>query len=591
MHRLKLTSWSLVSAMLVVAGLTCNPKAGAQAAKPESESPATPASSPKNDEVKALKDQLALQQKQIDQLQKALEEQKQLLQTIQMNQSGTTTQAASTTSQSTTGGQASASPNLGGNLGQVASLTPVIPATPKAGAAPAPHVVVSSYPPSGGAEGEKSSPLSVGIGDFEFTPGGFMDFTTVYRTTDVGSGIGTSFGGIPYSGSAAGSLSETRLSMQNSRISLAVTGKTAGFDLKGYVEADFLGFAPPNVYVSSNANTLRSRLYWLQARKGSFEFLGGQSWTMMTPNRTGLSPNPSDVFYSQDMDTNYQVGLTWARQAQFRLIYHASDTVTAGISIEDPQQLTATGTVPSALAGQGDNGSGSITNSNAANNPATPNLAPDIIAKVAFDPNVGGRHEHIEIAGLLTSAQVYDPTAHVKNKTEGGGASINFNLEVAKNFHAILDTFYSDGGGRYIYGLGPQFVIDKNSLGVYQPSMVHSGSGIAGFEYQATKQTMFYGYYGGAYYKRDYGIDSISSSGAITWDGFGYPGAANSQNKSLQEGTFGVIQTFWKSPRFGALQLITQYSYLDRNPWVVASKAPKDAHLSMGYVDLRYVLP
>ena len=31
-----------------------------------------------------------------------------------------------------------------------------------------------------------------------------------------------------------------------------------------------------------------------------FEFLAGQSWSLMTPNRNGLSPAPGDLFYSQD---------------------------------------------------------------------------------------------------------------------------------------------------------------------------------------------------------------------------------------------------------------------------------------------------
>ena len=50
----------------------------------------------------------------------------------------------------------------------------------------------------------------------------------------------------------------------------------------------------------------------------------------MTPNRNGLSPMPGDLFYSQDVDTNYQMGLTWGRTTQFRFIFHASDVVTAG---------------------------------------------------------------------------------------------------------------------------------------------------------------------------------------------------------------------------------------------------------------------
>src|SRR6516165_10318236 len=79
-------------------------------------------SSTSADEVKALKEQLASQQKQIDQLQRALEDQKQLLQAIQVSHGGQTKETA--TQQGTANGQAPESPSLG----EVASLAPVIPA-------------------------------------------------------------------------------------------------------------------------------------------------------------------------------------------------------------------------------------------------------------------------------------------------------------------------------------------------------------------------------------------------------------------------------------------------------------------------------
>ena len=56
--------------------------------------------------------------------------------------------------------------------------------------------------------------------------------------------------------------------------------------------------------------------------KGKFEFLAGQSWSLMTPNRKGISPLPGDIFYSQDIDVNYQLGLVWGRIPGFRLAYH-----------------------------------------------------------------------------------------------------------------------------------------------------------------------------------------------------------------------------------------------------------------------------
>ena len=60
---------------------------------------------------------------------------------------------------------------------------------------------------------------------------------------------------------------------------------------------------------------------------------------------------------------------------------------------------------------------------------------------------------------------------------------------------------------------------------------------------------------------------------------------------AIQQATFDWISTFWRNPRHGALQAYIQYSYLTRAPWYVAPGTPKNAHLSMVYVGVRYVLP
>src|SRR4249920_1538806 len=86
-----------------------------------------------------------------------------------------------------------------------------------------------------------TSPLSIHLGDADFLPGGFIDATAIVRSTNVGSGMGTSFGSIPFSNTAQGRLSETRLTAQNSRLSLQVTSKVGAVAVTGYVEADFLG--------------------------------------------------------------------------------------------------------------------------------------------------------------------------------------------------------------------------------------------------------------------------------------------------------------------------------------------------------------
>ncbi len=73
--------------------------------------------------------------------------------------------------------------------------------------------------------------------------------------------------------------------------------------------------------------------------------------------------------------------------------------------------------------------------------------------------------------------------------------------------------------------------------------------------------------------------------------GYGFTGSSNSNDRNVQEPTIGFIPTFWRNPNYGALSLITQFSYLSRAPWVVAKGAPKNAHLGMAYIDLRYTLP
>ncbi len=453
-------------------------------------------------------------------------------------------------------------------------------------------------------EQPKESPLSFRIGGAEFTPGGFMDFTAIFRSTNTGNPGGTNFFAIPYSNTIGGHLTETRFTAQNSRVSLKATDKFGKNDVTGYVEMDFLGNDAANVFVTSNSHTVRQRLYFVDVKREKWEILAGQSWSWLTPNRVGLSPYPADVFYSQDMDFNYQAGLTWTRAPQVRIAYHPNDNWALGVALENPQQFVGIGEVIFPFAFNAQLG----TQFDAANNPGTPNVHPDIIPKVAYDTNIGGKHFHVEAAGLLTSVKITNLSGgtFVKHSKTGAGAEAAVNLELFKNFRFVANGFYSDGGGRYIFGMGPDVVVRPNAAGTdLDLSLVHSGSGIAGFEAQVTPHTMFYGYYGGAYFQRNTYADVTNPLVLGTaiqcapnqpptlkpCGGFGGLNSPNSANRAIQEPTFGWIQTFWRNPQYGALQLITQVSYLTRAPWFVAAGAPKNAHLSMGWADLRYVLP
>ncbi len=450
-------------------------------------------------------------------------------------------------------------------------------------------------------QNENKAPLSFKIGSAEFTPGGFLDFTALYRSTNVGSGIATAFGSIPFNNQLPqGGLSETRLSGQYSRLSLKVdTHLTDSTSLTGYVETDFLGFQPANAYQTANSDSLRLRVFWADVQHGKWEVLAGQEWSLLTPNRVGLSPLTPDVFVTLDEDPNFQVGLTWARQAQVRVVYHPTTNWAIGLSLENPQQFVPGSVVfPSTFfSTQFDNGSGSTSAASSATNTAVPNLHPDIIVKSAFDAHPAGHSLHIEVAGLLRSFRdLNDLTASAATDTiTGGGGSLNVNYEIIHNLHIVANTFYSDGGGRYIFGLGADVVVKPDGA----LSAVHAGSGVGGFEYQTTPHFMFYGYYGGAYFQRNYGFLAATSTSScdgvsgFTCVGFGFPGSANTSNRAVQEGTIGVIPTLWSNENYGRLQIITQYSYLVRSPWSILSTPgnPKNAHTNMVYLGLRYILP
>ncbi len=409
--------------------------------------PAAAASASSSD-IEQLKKMLLDQQRQIDELRRAL--------------------AAKSEAPEKSGKKDETSVIAYPKTGEVASTTPIVPSAPLPVAPPVFNTATPTPVPVPPApQPESASPLQLKLGEAYFTPVGFMDMTSVTRSTNAGSGIGTNFGGIPYNNTQAGSLTETRMSPQNSRIGMRVDALVRGMKVMGYWESDFLGQTgnPPNggIAVSSNPYVFRLRLYWVDVRTGKFEILGGQTWSLMTPNRYSLSPLPGDVFYSQDMDVNYQAGLVWGRIPEFRFVYHPSDKVAFGVALSNSEPYVGGangGSViapPSALSGllggQVNNGTSVI--SSAA-------LAPDIIAKLAFDPS---RKFHLEIAGVEIANKISNPTTSPAFQTfskVGGGGSVNLNFDLVKNVRLLTNNYWSDGGGRYIFGEAPDFIIRSN---------------------------------------------------------------------------------------------------------------------------------
>jgi hypothetical protein len=300
----------------------------------------------------------------------------------------------------------------------------------------------------------------------------------------------------------------------------------------------------------------------------------------MTPGRKGISPLPGDIFYSQVMDVNYVAGLTWTRQPGLRLVYHPSGTVAIGFAAENPNQyiggsgggssITAPSALSSLVGGQFDNTSTSYL--------STPNLTPDFIAKAAFDPV---SQVHFEFAGIERNFKDWNPNTNVKFTKSGAGVSFNGNFEIVKNFRLVTNNYWSDGGGRYMFGEAPDVVI--RSDGSLSP--IHSGGFVEGFETNLSKNFLLYSYYGDVYIGKNVGLDANGTSL------IGYGQHGGSQDRNIQEFTIGYVQTFWKDPKYGALSMITQYEWLNRYLWYVAANTPKGGHDNTIYVDIRYTLP
>ena len=453
-------------------------------------------------------------------------------------------------------------------LGEIASFSPILPL-----ARPAPVIVKPA---------EEDAPLQWKIGDTTIQPIGFADLTGTWKDKNAGGTVGTNFGSIPYSNVPGGKLSEFRFSSQISRLGFRLDGDWKGVHYLGYSEFDFMGTSGSNnLSVSSGAFVPRMRMFLIDLRMGKFEIMAGQAWSMLTPNRKGLSPLPEDLFVGFGIDLNAVNGLPWTRQPGVRFLYHPSEKWTLGASFENPDQyigVSAGGpgiVLPSALTSLG---GGQLDNSS--NVQLTPNAHPDFILKAAFDPTP---RFHIEAAAIERTFRVWNPNASRRFMKSGGGFSLNTSVGLTKNIRFVSNHFWSEGGGRYLAGNAPDVIV--RSDGSLSP--IKAAGIVSGFEWKIVPALQLYAYYGGAYIDRNTAVDANGT----TLIGYGFRGSANTQNRTMHEVTFGFNRTLWKDPRYGALNAMSQYAYVLRNPWFMAPDSPKNAHDNTVFMSMRYTLP
>ena len=90
--------------------------------------------------------------------------------------------------------------------------------------------------------------------------------------------------------------------------------------LTTYLEQDFMR--------STTGVPFRWRQYLTEAKIGNWEVLGGQTWSLLRPNRVGIEPERS-LMNTEVIEPNYQIGLVGLRKRQVRLSYSGATWETA----------------------------------------------------------------------------------------------------------------------------------------------------------------------------------------------------------------------------------------------------------------------
>ena len=245
------------------------------------------------------------------------------------------------------------------------------------------------------------------------TPGGFIEAAMLYRSANENADIGSTFANVPYEGSANSHLSEFRGSARQSRLSLLVAGKVGESKMSGFYEFDFLGAAPTANEVESNSFNIRQRQLWAQVEtKSGFSFVAGQTWSLLTLNRRGLSPRSEWI--PSTIDAQYVVGYNWARQWSARVTQKLGNRkVWLAASVENPETTLSVVNPPAGVFGFNNSPNATspssliVVNSTPGANGVSTDVAPDVLAKIAFEPGWG----HYEIKVSFASSAIASTAA------------------------------------------------------------------------------------------------------------------------------------------------------------------------------------
>jgi hypothetical protein len=439
-------------------------------------------------------------------------------------------------------------------------------------------VSVTSAPASGKYEGIQAGPLNL---KFD----GFLELSGIYRNRNEVSDVGSNYNAIPYGNASSHYLNEFRESARQSRLSLLVSGPDNGHQhAEGYYEMDFLGAAQSANSKESNSYNPRIRnIYGAYYNDDSgFSLLAGQNWSLLTQEKKGMTPR--NELIPMTIDAQYVPGFNWTRNAQVRAVEKFNDAISVGLSLESPQALFSgkapTGVITTLTGG------GQFNNANS----YTFDAAPDVIAKVAFDPGWG----HYEVFGLarwFKDRKAGSATAVGENHTESGasvGGSVLLPL-VPKILEFQASALTGRGAGRYGSAQLPDATFDAGG----DVKTLKETTVLAGLVGHPTSDLDLYAYVGRE--KVDANFDAVPAGGFV---GYGIP-SINLSGCSTEGGTCApntgkvsqaTLGGWWKAYRgsIGNMQVGLQASFTTQQALPGLLGVQPDAKMTVGMASIRY---